>query len=176
MKTRRWLLPFMHDLDMQALDAAMRIAEHGAATLVALSLVAPSEGRRTHDIRLEQIQESKDFLEAVRWKAARHQVAVEFYEVFTEDVLGSINTHTRDLDCQSIILLSHGRKEVLLPTGVLKQLLTRPPASLLFLSLPAPERQRSAGWRFLSWIRQFHRRQDKTQTGQRPFERETAGV
>jgi hypothetical protein len=62
MKTRRWLLPFTHVVDMQAIDVAVRLAEHGKATLVALSLITPSQERRgqhrTPHIRPEHLQES----------------------------------------------------------------------------------------------------------------------
>ncbi|MGH2493806.1 MAG: potassium-transporting ATPase subunit KdpA, partial [Ktedonobacteraceae bacterium] len=86
MKTSRWLLPFTYGVDIRAIDYAVRLAGSAGATVVPVSLVStPSKGAR-----LEHIQQSKDFLEAVQHKAARHSVAIERYEVFTQDVLQSI--------------------------------------------------------------------------------------
>ncbi|HLI71728.1 MAG TPA: hypothetical protein VKV19_18375 [Ktedonobacteraceae bacterium] len=143
MKTQRWLLPFTCSVHMRAIDAALRVANFNGATLVALSLVAPRPGRGMLHIRLEQIQESRDFLEAVRWKAIRSQTAVELHEVLTNDVPGSIATSVQELACQSIMLINceargkRGLQYTLLSEEALKQVLMEPPASLLFLTLPA---------------------------------------
>src|SRR5260370_774174 len=72
MKTPRWLLPFTHGVDTAAIEYAVRLAESAGATLVPVSLIsAPPKGAR-----LEHIQQSKDFLEAVQHKAERFQVPV----------------------------------------------------------------------------------------------------
>jgi hypothetical protein len=143
MNTWRWLLPFTHAVDMQAIDIAVRLAEHNKATLVALSLLTPSQERPGHQeqrrvprIRLECIQESKDFLEAVRWKAIRRQVAVECHEILTEDVSESIAIQVQELGCQWIVLTRHGTQEALLSAQEKEQVLMNPPAALLFLALP----------------------------------------
>jgi len=61
MKTSRWLLPFTFGVDMRAIDYAVSLAGSAGATLVPVSLIsAPAKGAR-----LEHIQQSKDFLEAV---------------------------------------------------------------------------------------------------------------
>src|SRR5579875_606332 len=135
MKTQRWLLPFTCSVHMRAIDAALRVANFNGATLVALSLVAPRPGRGMLHIRLEQIQESRDFLEAVRWKAIRSQTAVELHEVLTNDVPGSIATSVQELACQSIMLINceargkRGLQYTLLSEEALKQVLMEPPAS-----------------------------------------------
>lgn len=137
MNTQRWLLPFTHAVDLQAIDAAVRLAEHSGATLIALSLIAPrSRQSRASHVRLEHLQESKDFLEAVRWKALRLQVSVQCHEIFTADVVGSIATSVQEFACQSVILTHHGIRDVLLSAYDVKQVLTNPPAPLLFLTLP----------------------------------------
>jgi CheY-like chemotaxis protein len=88
MKTPRWLLPFMHGVDMRAIEYTVRLAESAGATLIPVSLItAPPKGAR-----LEHLQQSKDFLEAVQHKAARYLVPVERYEVFTADAQQSITT------------------------------------------------------------------------------------
>lgn len=106
METRRWLLPFTHGGDIQAIDSALRLAESGRATLVAASLVSVPQERRSWEARLEHIQQLKDFLEVVKWKATMLEVPVECYEVFTVDVVQSITTLTRELHCDGIILVS----------------------------------------------------------------------
>jgi len=161
MNTRRWLLPFTHGVDMQAIDSVISLAESGGTTLVALSLISVPEARRSRGARLEDIQQSKDFLEAVKWRASRHQVPVENHEVFTGDVLGSIAMLVGELGCDSIILVSGRKHEVLLQAHELKHLLTEPPASFILLRLPTPPEQPHLGARILSWLRRSLRQEDK---------------
>src|SRR5207248_5017010 len=71
METRRCLLPFTHGVNMQAIDYAVSLAGSSGATLVAVSLVSVPQAPRPRGARLEHIQQSKDFLEAVKWKATR---------------------------------------------------------------------------------------------------------
>jgi hypothetical protein len=171
MKTQRWLLPFTHAVDMQAIDVAMRVANHGGATLVALSLITPKPGRRAPSVRLEQLQESKDFLEAVRWKAVRSQAVVELREVMTDDVAGSIATQVQKLDCQCVLLMGRdGRKNrgpqgTLLEASVLKQVLMKPPASLLVLTLPAASDHLPLLSQFLGWLHHALGRQEEEKRG-----------
>src|SRR5689334_10446120 len=102
MKKPRWLLPFTHGVDMHAIDYVVRLAESAGTMLVPVSLVSspPNKGAR-----LEHIQQSKDFLEAVRFKAERLQVPVERYEVFTADVLRSITILVHEMHCDGIVLV-----------------------------------------------------------------------
>jgi hypothetical protein len=167
MNTRRWLLPFTHGVDMQAIDSVISLVESAGTMLVALSLVTVPEARRSRGARLEHIQQSKDFLEAVKWKAARRQILVEYHEVFTGDVLGSIATLMHDLNCDSMILVSYGKYDMLLHAHELKHLLIEPPGSFILLRLPTPERSH-LGARFLSWLRQRLRQQDEAGLVQAP--------
>lgn len=89
----------------------------------------------------------------------RQQVTVECYEVFTKDVLGSIATQVQDLGCQSIILMRHGMEDALLSPHEVKQVLIKPPASLLFLTLPAAKRGSLPNIPFLSALHRFLRQQ-----------------
>ena len=76
---------------MYAIEQAILLAKSLEATLIPLSVIhVPQEGR-SRGARLEHIQQSKDFLEAVKYKAARYGVPVERYEVFTADIVQSIN-------------------------------------------------------------------------------------
>src|SRR5205807_6572968 len=92
---------------------------------------------RSGGARLEHIQQSKDFLEAVKYKAARFQVPVERYEVFTSDAIQSITMLIHDLHCDGIVMVAIEQKEVFLLNHELKQLLMEPPASLVLIRLPA---------------------------------------
>ena len=163
MKTPRWLLPFTYGVDMGAIDAVVRIAEGSGATLVAVSLISVPHEPRSRGTRLEHIQQSKDFVEAVQHKAARQKVPVERHEVFTGNVIRSITMLMYDLHCDSIALVTSEKKDALLPAHELKQLLERPPASLVLIRLPAQaERtqiQHLGPW-FVSWLRRLWRQQD----------------
>ena len=68
-----------------------------------------------------------------------------------------------DLSCDCIVLVSSEKKDALLPAHELKQLLERPPTSLVLIRLPVQaERtqiQHLGPW-FVSWLRRLWRRQD----------------
>ncbi|HEU0003361.1 MAG TPA: hypothetical protein VFQ36_20815 [Ktedonobacteraceae bacterium] len=132
MKTARWLLPFTSGVDMLAIDYVVRLAGSTGAMLIPVSLVcAPPEGAR-----LEHIQQSKDFLEAVQHKAARYGVAVERFEVFTPNVLQSIRTLVYEMCCDGIVLLTSGEQTRLMQDEEIKQLLVEPPTALVLIRLP----------------------------------------
>jgi universal stress protein family protein len=156
----RWLLPFTHGVDMRTIDYLVSLAENNGATLIPVSLVCVPNESRPGGARLEHIQQSKDFLEAVQYKAARYQVPLERYEVFTGDVIHSIARLVADLHCDGIVMVAVERREVLLRTHELKQLLMEPPTSLVLIRLPAhPQKARSfyMGAGFLSWLRRLWR-------------------
>jgi len=133
MNAPRWLLPFTHGVDMGAIDSVVRFAQSAGATLVPVTLIAVPHERRSRGVRLEHIQQSKDFLEAVQFKAARLEVPVERYEVFTGDVLQSIALLVQDLRCDSIVLVTGEQREMLLHASELKRLLMEPPAALVLM-------------------------------------------
>ena len=161
MNTRRWLLPFTHGVDMQALDSVVSLVESAGTMLVALSLVSVPEARRSRGARLEDIQQSQDFLEAVKWKASRRQILVEYHEVFTGDVFESIAMLVHDLSCDSMILVSNGKYDALLHGYELKHLLIEPPGSFILLRPPTPPERSHLGARVVSWLRQRLRQQDE---------------
>ena len=156
----RWLLPFTHGVDMRAIDYLVSLAKNSGATLIPVTLVSVPNHSRSGGARLEHIQQSKDFLEAVKYKSARIQVPVERYEVFTSDVMQSITTLVHDLHCDGIVMVAVEHKEVLLRAYELKQLLVEPPAPLVLIRLPAHSQEFRAfylGTRFLSWLRRLWR-------------------
>lgn len=164
METRRWLLPFTHGVDMQAIDYAVSLAGSSGATLVAVSLVSVPQAPRLGGARLEHIQQSKDFLEAVKWKAARNKVVTERYEVFTADVLQSLTLLVHDQHCDSIVLVTTEKKDVLLAAREVKHLLEVLPAPLVLIRLPMPS-GRTQAWplvaRFQSWLQGLWGRADR---------------
>src|SRR5690348_14381274 len=137
MEASRWLLPFTYGVDMQAIDNVVSLAKSTGATLVAVSLISASSKAGSRGPSLEHIQQSKDFLEAVRWKAARYEVQEERYEVFTADVMQSIASLAHEMRCDAIVLVTSSKREALLQAHEVKSLLTRPPASLVLIRLVA---------------------------------------
>ena len=137
MNRTRWLLPFTSAVDMRALDAVVCLAESHGATLVAMSLITVPHESRPRGVRLEYLQQSKDFLVAVQCKAARQHVLIECYEVFTADVIRSMKPLVHEQHCSSIVLVTRGEKDSLLQHHELRQLLDAPPASLVLIRLPA---------------------------------------
>ena len=169
MESPRWLFPFTHGVDMRAIDTVVRLAEERGATLVAVSLIPVPPEHLSQGARLEHIQQSKDFLEAVKFKAERHQVPIERYEVFSSNVLGSITLLTYDQRCDSIVLVSYGDKDILLHVQEKKCLLEDPPARLVLLRLPAQAgRTVSIRASFPSWLRRHWERPDNTRREHNP--------
>lgn len=157
MDTRRWLVPFTWGVDMQAIDSVARLAEGGGATLVAVSLISRPDKPGRSGPRLEHTQQSKDFLEAIKWKADGLGVALERHEVITVDIIQSVATIARELHCDAIVLVSRGEREALLRGYQLKHLLVEPPVALLVLRLAVRTRRQPAGnlgARVLAWLRQ----------------------
>lgn len=161
-KARRWLLPFTTGVDLSTIASALRLAGAGGATLVAVSLIALPDERQDQGVRSELIQQSKDFLEALYHKALRLSIPVECHEVSTGNVLESIATQIRDLNCQSIVLASQGEKAILLHPHEMQQLVLRPPASLVLLRFPAQTTlgQPRLAARLFSWVQQLSKRRD----------------
>lgn len=159
MEAPRWLLPFTFGVDMRAIEYAVSLAGSASATLVPVSLVSvPSRGAR-----LEHIQQSKDFLEAVQHIAARHAVPLERYEVFTQNVLQSIRALVSDIPCDGIILVTGGEQSHLMQDIEVKRLLVEPPASLVLIRLPTrigPLSQLGLRARLLSWLHRLREQQD----------------
>jgi hypothetical protein len=142
MKTTRLLLPFTHGVDMEALEYGVLLAKNHRATLVPLALLAIPEKRRSKGVRLEQVQQAKDFLEAVRYKAERHAVAIERFEVVTTDVVQSIAVLTYQADCTGMVLVMRGQAGVLLQADEIERLMEQVACTYYLIHLPA---RRKAG-------------------------------
>jgi len=105
---------------MSAIEAAVMLAVSYRATLVPLSLILVPRTREK-GARLEQVQQSKDFLEAVRFKALQRGVSLERFEVFTSNVFQSIAVLIQQLGCDGIVLVLRGRNGSLLDTETIEQ-------------------------------------------------------
>ena len=136
----RLLLPFTFGVEMDVLDALVRIVSHQCATLIPLSLISLPVTKRK-GVRLELLQQSKDFLEAIHYKAARYQVPVEAVEVFTRDIEQSILTCADQLHCGGILLVTREARGSLLKREIIQHLLHIYPCTLFVVSFPVKKRR-----------------------------------
>lgn len=146
-RTTRLLLPFTHGVEMDAIEAVVLMAASHHATLISLSLISVLQVRGK-GARLEHIQQSKDFLEAVQHKALRHQVSLERYEVFTGNVVQSLLVLVDQLQCDGILLVLHGQSGSLLSAETIGQLKAMRSCPLYLIHLPS----RESSW--MSWLRE----------------------
>jgi len=141
MKTTRFLLPFVHGVDMCAIEQALQFAKSHEATLVPLVLIRVPEERRK-GVRLEHIQQSRDFLETVKHKASRYAVPIERLEVFTSDVVQSINLVAGEMQCEGILLFIGRQDGILLQVNEMKHLLEMQSCKLYIIHLQTDKRER----------------------------------
>jgi len=155
MKTKRLLLPFTHGVDVCAIDSALRLAKGYDAILVPLALIyVPGDGK-SKGARLEHIQQSKDFLEAVKHKAARYDVPLKRLEVFTSDVAQSIRTIASEMECEGILLFVGDKHGVLLSPIEMKRLMEHITCKLYILRLQSNDGgslKRVLRERFSHWL------------------------
>jgi hypothetical protein len=123
MPTTRLLLPFTGWLDTQALDYAIELAQCEEATLVLLSLIVGRLERKGGKIRLEQIQQSKDFLVLATHKARRAGVMTESHEISTYDAVRSLTLQAQEQMCDAILLFVRDKRGVLLRDSEVKRTL-----------------------------------------------------
>lgn len=123
MKAARLLVPFTHGVQTDALEQAVLLAQSRNATLIPVSLIPVSKDKQVKNLRLEHIQQSKDFLEAMKCRAAKRNVPVEQVEVLVTDIAQSIDTLARELECEGVLLFMRGKQSILLGSQELKQLI-----------------------------------------------------
>ncbi|HZU68639.1 MAG TPA: universal stress protein [Ktedonobacteraceae bacterium] len=129
------LLPFTHGIDSFAVEQAIRLAKSLGATLISLSIIFVPQERCPGGARLEHIQQSKDFLEMAKYRAARIGVPLKCFEVFTSDVVESINIVAREQGCEGILLFVQDRRGVLLHADEIKHLMERATCKLYIMRL-----------------------------------------
>ena len=139
MKTTRFLLPFVHGVDKFAIEQAILLTKSHNATLVPLVLFHLPEERRMKGVRLEYLQQSMDFLEIVKQKADRHSVQTEKLEVFTSNVVQSINLVASEMECDGILLYVSQKGSILLHIEHIKGVMEMPVCKLYITHLPTVE-------------------------------------
>ena len=140
MKQSRFLLPFVHGVDMRAIEQAILLAKGHEAVLVPLVLIYVPEENRAKGARLEHIQQSRDFLEAIKFKAARYAVPIERFEVFSSDIVQSINLVANEMACEGILLFLGRNNGILLHYNEIKRLVEMPACKLYIMHLQTEER------------------------------------
>ena len=150
MERSRWLLPFTRVVDLDAIDAAVCYVKREEATLVVVSLVIVPEHRRA---RAEDLQQSQDFLEAVKWKAARYNLPLERYEVLLrEGAPLPLPFLIGQLRCNQIVLTSRSERGGLTEVPQFAELLARCPVPYTVLHL-LPLSTSQPITRLASWLR-----------------------
>ncbi len=139
MKTTRFLLPFVHGVDKFAIEQAILLTKSHSATLVPLVLFHVPEERRKKGVRLEYLQQAMDFLEIVKQKADRHSVQTEELEVYTSDVVHSINLVAGEMECDGILLYVSQKGGILLQIEYIKGIMEMPVCKLYLTHLPKVE-------------------------------------
>ncbi|HEU0000271.1 MAG TPA: universal stress protein [Ktedonobacteraceae bacterium] len=134
MKQKRLLLPFTHGVEMRAIEEAVQLARKEHATLLPLSLLPSHE--RSNRLRFEHIQQSKDFLEAVKQKAARQHVPVEPVELQTDHPTRTINEFAHKHKVSGVVLLTRDGRGVLLSTNQVQHLLEKQTSLFYIIQLP----------------------------------------
>ena len=175
MKTTRFLLPFVHGVDKFVIEQAILLAKSHQATLVPLVLIHVPEERRKTGVRLEYLQQSKDFLETVKQKAEWYSVQIERLEVFTSDVVQSINLVASEMECEGILLFVNHKGGLLLELHEIKRLMEMPMRRLYVLRLPTNERVNFAHElrrHFSHWLNGRGKRQGETMQEQEYLEEE----
>jgi hypothetical protein len=155
MKDVRWLLPCTNNLDLRAIDSALSQARNCAATLVAVSLCTAASQEQPF---LERNTQAQVFLKTVQRAAEKYHVSVEWYQVFTSDVVRSIRLLTSELHCTGLVVVVSEKQGVLLSSQELRYLLLHEqPASLVLIRLPV-EREKTSisnlAVKMFSWLHQ----------------------
>ena len=148
----RLLLPFTHGIDASAITYALALAQRVGASLVLLSLIRLSQISSKRGPRLQDIEQSRDFLEFVQHKAARAGVPVERLELYTPDPVRSIRAIAQEMECAGIILFVRRGTGVLLATSEVKQLLEDEKIPLYLVLLLSKDRAFSFPRWFARWF------------------------
>jgi len=117
----RLLLPFTDEIQEEAIDAALMVAQRCGATLVPLSLIRLPDMAETEYARLERRCQIHMFQDIVRRRAALMKVPVEGIACSTRNVRHSIHLFAQEMKCVGILLFTHEGTGVLLDTNEVKQ-------------------------------------------------------
>lgn len=134
---KRLLVPFTHGVDMYALEYAVQFAKNFDAELVAASVLPRCDGRKS--IRLEHIQQSKDFHEAIANKARRYDVPVHVLEMPATNNIQQTLRLAQEQGCDGIMLFVREGQGVLMQTHEIKHIMVEAACKLYILRLPSHE-------------------------------------
>ena len=139
--TTRLLLPFTEAIDALALSYAVQLAEQYGATLVPLALIPVKVGKGP---RLEYIQQAQDFLVLIQRKAKRQGVPIQTSQIYTHDVVRSIEAFAGEMNCEAVLLFISNTSEVLLGRTVVRTLVDRSICNMHMILLPEKRRRNSS--------------------------------
>jgi hypothetical protein len=132
------LLPFTHGVDMYALEYAVHLAKNSEAEIIAVSFIARAK-EALKAVRLEHIQQSRDFEVALSNKSDNYGVPLSYVEIMTRDVVREINHLVQEHECEGILLFVRNGRGVLLQTREIKQLMVEAMCKLYIVRLPSGE-------------------------------------
>lgn len=167
MRTKRLLLPFTHGVDMYALEYAIHLAKNNEAELIVASLIpCAKEARKA--IRLEQIQQARDFEVALSNKAENYGVPMHYVEVVTRNVIQEINRLVQEHECEGIVLFVREGQGILLQTREVKHLLVEAICKLYIIRLPSGEGRKVLQGMIKDFVLRLRRRpKDDSETAER---------
>lgn len=117
--TPRLLIPFTRNIQRDALEYVIQYSQHHAGMLVALACIPEKHDQQ---IRYEDRMQARDFSRMLNMMALQHCVAVERYEVVTNNVAQTILHLSKELCCDEIVLFPAQHKDVLLDKATIAQL------------------------------------------------------
>ncbi len=135
MRSARLLFPFVHGMDTEALEQAILLAKDCKATLVPVSIIRLTKSQQAGGPRLEHVEQSQDFLEAITCRARKSGVAVEQVEVVSTDVPQCIETLARKLECDGVILFMRGKDALLLDITDMSRVMQTAPGKMYLFHL-----------------------------------------
>lgn len=142
MKQTRFLLPFTHGVQGNALDQAIQLAKSRNATLIPVSLIHVPHGKSSRGPRLEFVQQSQDFLEAVQHRAAKCHVPIEKVEILSSNIGQSIEELAEKMDCEAVLLFMRGKECMMLNANDVKHIVEHTPRKLYIFRLEAKDNVR----------------------------------
>lgn len=139
--TTRLLLPFTGSINALALRYALQLAEQRHATLVPLALIPV---RPDQSVRLEYIQQAQDFLVLTSRKASRQGVPLETTQLYTQNVVRSIEAFAGEMHCEAVLLFLCNSSEVLLGRAEIRALMEHGACNMHMVLLPEKKRWRGS--------------------------------
>lgn len=136
---QRWFFPFYYDLDVKAINAVVAFAASCHVQLVPVALVLSSPTAKNHKIRLEHIQQAKDFFFVMQCASARHHLEIEPHEYITRDLLTSLKQLPQELHCEGTLLLVSANQGFFLPLDIIQNVMHEQTINPIVLQIPTPQ-------------------------------------